>query len=73
VEGDSNPNKNTEEIIGEVKTRLFRSQVPWLLVFDNLEDRKMLEHFVPHGGEQILFRHLSERSQKGKVFLTHCH
>ncbi|KAL3906737.1 MAG: hypothetical protein SGILL_009153, partial [Bacillariaceae sp.] len=40
---------NTDEIIREVKTRLFRSQVPWLLVFDNLEDRDLLEKFVPRG------------------------
>mmetsp|Transcript_5933 Transcript_5933/g.9348 ORF Transcript_5933/g.9348 Transcript_5933/m.9348 type:complete len:1203 (+) Transcript_5933:87-3695(+) len=48
-ETDSNPNKDTNEIIGEVKTRLFRSQIPWLLVFDNLEDRQLLENFMPHG------------------------
>lgn len=46
---DANPNKSTDEIVGEVKTRLFRSQVPWLLVFDNLEDRMLLERFVPRG------------------------
>ena len=41
--------QNNDEIIREVKTRLFRSQVPWLLVFDNLEDRSLLEIFVPRG------------------------
>ena len=41
--------QNTDEIVREVKTRLFRSQVPWLLVFDNLEDRSLLEIFVPRG------------------------
>lgn len=40
---------STDEIIREVKTRLFRSQVPWLLVFDNLEDRDLLSTFVPRG------------------------
>eukprot|EP00529_Nitzschia_sp_RCC80_P007269 CAMPEP_0113493324 /NCGR_PEP_ID=MMETSP0014_2-20120614/28534_1 /TAXON_ID=2857 /ORGANISM="Nitzschia sp." /LENGTH=1368 /DNA_ID=CAMNT_0000387185 /DNA_START=104 /DNA_END=4210 /DNA_ORIENTATION=- /assembly_acc=CAM_ASM_000159 len=40
---------NTDEIIREVKTRLFRSQVPWLLVFDNLEDRTLLQQFTPRG------------------------
>jgi hypothetical protein len=40
-------NKSTNEIVAEVKTRLFRSRVPWLLVFDNLEDHKLLVDFVP--------------------------
>ena len=42
--------KDTDEVVGEVKTRLFRSKVPWLLVFDNLEDSSLLEKFVPNGG-----------------------
>lgn len=46
---DNNNTNNSNEVIGEVKTRLFRCQVPWLLVFDNLEDRKVLEKFVPRG------------------------
>ena len=62
AEGDSNPNKNTEEIIGEVKTRLFRSQVPWLLVFDNVEDKKILANFIPHGA-----------GSKGNVVVTTRH
>eukprot|EP00536_Pseudo-nitzschia_multiseries_P009807 jgi/Psemu1/325781/estExt_fgenesh1_pg.C_2850001 len=43
------PTGDTDEIVREVKTRLFRSQVPWLLVFDNLEDRSLLDIFVPRG------------------------
>ena len=38
--------------MGEVKTRLLRTRVPWLLlllVFDNLEDRDLLNDFVPRG------------------------
>jgi tetratricopeptide (TPR) repeat protein len=42
--------KDTDEVISEVKARLFRSKVPWLLVFDNLEDRSLLQKFIPHGG-----------------------
>lgn len=42
--------KDTDEIVAEVKARLFRSTVPWLLVFDNLEDYSLLEKFVPNGG-----------------------
>lgn len=42
-------NKSTDEIVKEVKTRLFRSRVPWLLVFDNLEDHDLLNDFVPRG------------------------
>jgi hypothetical protein len=41
--------QDTDEIVREVKTRLFRSQVPWLLVFDNLEDRRLLKNFAPRG------------------------
>jgi hypothetical protein len=42
--------KDTDEVVAEVKARLFRSKVPWLLVFDNLEDQSLLEKFVPNGG-----------------------
>jgi hypothetical protein len=42
--------KDTDEVVTEVKARLFRSKVPWLLVFDNLEDQSLLEKFVPNGG-----------------------
>ena len=42
--------KDSDEVVSEVKARLFRSKVPWLLVFDNLDDRSLLEKFVPHGG-----------------------
>ena len=44
-----NEEKDTAEVISEVKTRLFRSKVPWLLVFDNLEDFSLLEKFSPRG------------------------
>lgn len=40
--------RDTDELISEVKTRLFRSKIPWLLVFDNLEDPSLLAKFVPH-------------------------
>ena len=42
--------KDTDEVVSEVKARLFRSKTPWLLVFDNLEDRSLLQKFIPHGG-----------------------
>jgi tetratricopeptide (TPR) repeat protein len=41
---------DTDTVIAEVKARLFRSKVPWLLVFDNLEDFQLLPKFVPNGG-----------------------
>jgi hypothetical protein len=47
--GHNTAAQDTDEIVREVKTRLFRSQVPWLLVFDNLEDYDLLEKFVPRG------------------------
>jgi hypothetical protein len=42
--------KDSDEVVSEVKARLFRSNVPWLMVFDNLDDRSLLEKFVPHDG-----------------------
>ena len=47
---DALQEKDTDEIVAEVKARLFRSTVPWLLVFDNLEDHSLLDKFVPNGG-----------------------
>ena len=41
---------DADEVVSEVRARLFRSKVPWLLVFDNLEDRSLLDKFVPNGG-----------------------
>ena len=41
--------KSSTEIVDEVRSRLFRSNVPWLLVFDNIEDHSLLERFVPRG------------------------
>lgn len=46
---DADMDKSTDEVISEVKTRLFRSNVPWLLVFDNIEDHDLLNRFVPRG------------------------
>jgi tetratricopeptide (TPR) repeat protein len=40
--------RDTDEVVSEVKARLFRSKVPWLIVFDNLEDPSLLAKFVPH-------------------------
>ncbi|GAX23896.1 hypothetical protein FisN_20Hh102 [Fistulifera solaris] len=42
--------KDADEVVTEVKARLYRLKVPWLLVFDNLEDHSLLEKFVPRGG-----------------------
>jgi tetratricopeptide (TPR) repeat protein len=63
-------NKDPDEIIGEVKARLFRSKVPWLLVFDNLEDRSLLDKFLPHGSGGgkghvlVTTRHLEELGER---------
>jgi len=46
---DADMDKNTDELVGEVKSRLFRSNVPWLLVSDNIENHDLLEKFVPRG------------------------
>ena len=46
---DADMDRSIDEIVGEVRTRLFRSTVPWLLVFDNMEDHSLLTRFVPRG------------------------
>lgn len=40
--------KSSDEIVEEVRTRLFRSNVPWVIVFDNA-DRIAVDCFVPRG------------------------
>lgn len=47
--GNLAQDKDTDEIVSDVKARLYRSTVPWLLVFDNLEDYSLLDKFVPNG------------------------
>ena len=37
------------EVVDELKARLFRSAVPWLLVFDNVEGPSSVEPFLPRG------------------------
>lgn len=48
---DADMDKSSDEIVEEVRTRLFRSNVPWLIVFDNAESSSLeaLAHFVPRG------------------------
>jgi hypothetical protein len=48
TETTNSSDRDTDELISDVKTRLFRSKIPWLLVFDNLEDPSLLSKFVPH-------------------------
>ena len=50
---NNNNNNSSIEIINRVKTRLFRSSIPWLLVFDNLEDYQLLSKFLPRGAGQL--------------------
>lgn len=54
--------KSSTEIVDEVRTRLFRSNVPWLLVFDNIENHSLLERFIPRGA-----------GMKGHVLVTTRH
>jgi len=42
--------KDADEVVSEIKARLFRSKIPWLLVFDNLEDESLIQKVVPNGG-----------------------
>lgn len=41
--------KSADEIVEEVKTRMFRSNTPWLIVFDNIEDHCLIPRFIPRG------------------------
>eukprot|EP00581_Thalassiosira_minuscula_P002637 CAMPEP_0183743682 /NCGR_PEP_ID=MMETSP0737-20130205/65340_1 /TAXON_ID=385413 /ORGANISM="Thalassiosira miniscula, Strain CCMP1093" /LENGTH=1249 /DNA_ID=CAMNT_0025979307 /DNA_START=695 /DNA_END=4444 /DNA_ORIENTATION=- len=66
---DADMDKSTDELVGEVKSRLFRSNVPWLLVFDNIEDHALLDKFVPRGagtkGHVIVTTRHMESSEAG--------
>ena len=60
--------KSSTEIVDEVRTRLFRSKVPWLLVFDNIEDYSLLDRFVPRGAGTkghilVTTRHINAESR----------
>ena len=73
--GHNTAANDTDEIIREVKTRLFRSQVPWLLVFDNLEDKDLLNNFVPRGaGTRYVMLALIQNwtSSLSTLTFTHC-
>jgi len=59
---DADVDKSIDEIVGEVSSRLFRSNVPWILVFDNIEDHTLLARFVPRGA-----------GTKGHVLVTSRH
>lgn len=41
--------KQNDEIIEEVKARLYQARCSWLLVFDNLEDVKLVAENIPRG------------------------
>ncbi|CAE8639266.1 unnamed protein product [Polarella glacialis] len=41
---------HNEEIVAEMCSRLYRTGCPWLLVFDNVEDRGVLQAYLPRGG-----------------------
>ena len=62
-------NKSADEVICEVKTRLFRCTRPWLLVLDNLEIGRqgILDKFVPHGASKghvlLTTRHVNSESE----------
>ena len=70
-----NENSSTEEILSEVRTRLYRSNIPWLMVFDNLEDHSILERFVPKGTQTrghvlVTTRHHAETNGSSDGVLT---
>ncbi|KAL7522556.1 hypothetical protein ACHAWX_007296 [Stephanocyclus meneghinianus] len=68
-------NKRSEDVVSEVKSRLFRCSLPWLLVMDNLEDHGLLDTFVPHGAVTrghvlITTRHVDEDSASKNLELS---
>ncbi|KAL3805929.1 hypothetical protein HJC23_007890 [Cyclotella cryptica] len=68
-------NKSSEDVVSEVKSRLFRCSLPWLLVMDNLEDHGLLDTFVPHGAVTrghilITTRHVDVDSGSGNLELS---
>ena len=38
-----------EEVVAEVMSRLYRTRVCWLLVFDNVSSRRLIDEHVPRG------------------------
>jgi len=72
-----NENSSTEEILSEVRTRLYRSNIPWLMVFDNLEDHSILERFVPNGTQTrghvlVTTRHQESNGSSDGVLTLGC-
>ena len=68
---------STEEILSEVRTRLYRSNIPWLMVFDNLEDHSILERFVPNGTQTrghvlVTTRHQESNASSDGVLTLGC-
>ncbi|KAL7466089.1 hypothetical protein ACHAXS_006381, partial [Conticribra weissflogii] len=62
---DDNDRSTADDIAGRVQTALFQTRVPWLLVFDNLEDPRLLRRFLPRGAKTkghvlVTTRHLDD-------------
>ena len=42
--------KTLEDVVEEVKSRMYRTRCPWLLVLDNVDDPESIAKFIPRGG-----------------------
>ena len=62
------------EVVDELKARLFRSTVPWLLVFDNVESPSSVAPFLPRGcsasrGHVLVTTRRAGTAQTAKVYV----
>lgn len=44
--------KQSDEVVENLKARLYRTRTPWLLVFDNVERAEDLADYMPRGAVQ---------------------
>ena len=62
--------------MSQVRARLYRTQCPWLVIFDNVVDRSLVHMHLPRGsraaGHVLVTSRSNEPSAHSRVLLINC-